>query len=39
VRPDFPFPQIAPSDLDIAVLGQLSPPKFTLSDQFKAGSV
>jgi hypothetical protein len=37
--PAFPFPQIAPGDLDIAVLGQLPPPKFALSDEFKPGSV
>jgi hypothetical protein len=39
MRPDFPFPQIATGDLDIAVVGQLPPPKFPLGDQFEPGPV
>jgi hypothetical protein len=38
-RGDFPFSKIATGDLDIAVVGQLPPPKFALSDQFEPGSV
>jgi len=32
---DFPLPQIASGDLDINVIGQLPPPKFSLRDQFE----
>jgi hypothetical protein len=39
MRPAFPFPQIATGDLDIAVVGQLPPPKFPLRDEFEPGSV
>jgi hypothetical protein len=34
-----PLPQVAASDLDIAVIGQLPPPKLALGDQFEPGSV
>jgi hypothetical protein len=34
-----PLPQIAAGDFDIAVIGQLPPPKFPLGDQFEPGSV
>jgi hypothetical protein len=33
-----PPPEIATGDLDIAVVGQLSPPKFALGDQFEPGA-
>jgi hypothetical protein len=39
MRLDFPFPQITARDLDIAVVGQLPPPKFPLGDEFEPGSV
>jgi len=39
MRPDFPFPQIAPGDLDIAVVGQLPSPNLLLSDPFDPGSM
>jgi hypothetical protein len=34
-----PFTQIATVDLDIAILGQLSPSNLALRDQFEPGSV
>jgi len=37
MRPDFPFPQIATGDLDIAVVGQQPPPKFALGDEVEPG--
>jgi hypothetical protein len=33
--PDFPFPQVTTGDFDIAVVGQLPPSKFALSDEFE----
>jgi hypothetical protein len=39
MRLEFPFPQIATRDLDIAVVGQLPSPKFPLGDKFETGSV
>ena len=39
MRPDFALPQIATGDLDIAVVSQLPPPKFPLSDKFEPGAV
>lgn len=39
MRPDFPLPQIATCDLDIAVVSQLPPPQFALGDQFDRGPV
>jgi hypothetical protein len=34
-----PLPQIASCNLDVAVIGQLPPPKFALSDQSEPGPV
>jgi hypothetical protein len=39
MRSGFPLSQIATSELDIAVVGQLPPPKFALSDKFEPGAV
>jgi hypothetical protein len=36
-RLDFPFPQIATGDLDIAVLGQLPAANLPLSGEFEPG--
>jgi hypothetical protein len=38
-RPDFPFPQIATGDFDIAVVGQLPAANLPLSDEFEPDSV
>jgi hypothetical protein len=34
-----PFPEIAPGDLDVAVVGQLSTPKFTFTEPWLARKV
>jgi hypothetical protein len=39
ISPDCALPQITTGDLDIAVLRQLSPPKFSLGDEFEPGSM
>jgi hypothetical protein len=39
MRPAFPFPQIATGDFDIAIIGQLPPTKFALSDEFEPGAM
>jgi hypothetical protein len=38
-RPDFPFPQIATGDFDIAVVGQLPAANLPLGDEFEPGPV
>src|SRR5947209_17483855 len=38
-RLEFPFPQIATGDLDVAVLGQLPPPNLPLSYEFEPSPV
>jgi hypothetical protein len=35
MRPDFSFAQIATGDRDIAIIGQLPPPKFALGEEFE----
>jgi hypothetical protein len=39
MRLDFALPQIASSDLDIAVVGQPPPPNLPLGDNFEPGPV
>jgi hypothetical protein len=39
MRRNFPFAQIATGDLDIAIIGQLPPPKFALGEEFEPGPV
>jgi hypothetical protein len=36
---DFPFPQIATGDLDVAVLGQLPAANLPFGDEFEPGAV
>ena len=38
-RPDFPFPQIATGDFDIAVVHKLAAANLPLGDEFKPGPV
>jgi hypothetical protein len=38
MRPAFPFPQVTTGDLNIAIVGQLPPTKFALSDAFEASA-
>jgi hypothetical protein len=37
--PDLPFPQVAASDLDVPIVGQMPTPNFSLGDEFEPGAV
>jgi hypothetical protein len=39
MRPAFPFPQVTTGNLNIAIVGQLPPTKFALSDEFEPGAM
>jgi hypothetical protein len=39
MRPTFPFPQVTTGDLNIAIVGQLPPTKFVLSDEFEPSAM
>jgi hypothetical protein len=39
MRPAFPFPQVTTGDLNIAIVGQLPPTKFAVSDEFEPGAM